>query len=85
MKKRAWKKPMPQLSFHVKRGDTVYVLSGKLRGQSGLIRQVLRNTNRVVLELLGGAEATERTVHVSNVKLQKGEVPAAASEPAASA
>ncbi|MDO5732201.1 MAG: 50S ribosomal protein L24 [Eubacteriales bacterium] len=36
--------------IHVKKGDTVYVLSGKDRGKTGEVLRVIPKTNRVVVE-----------------------------------
>ncbi len=35
---------------HVKKGDTVYVLSGKDRGKTGKVLRVIPSENRVVVE-----------------------------------
>ena len=38
-------------AYHVKKGDSIYVLSGKWKGEEGKIISVLKANNRVVLEL----------------------------------
>ena len=37
--------------YHVKKGDSIYVLSGKWKGEEGKIISVLKSKDRVVLEL----------------------------------
>jgi len=78
--------------FHVKKGDQVTVISGKEKGKSGKIIAVLTAKNRVVVEGLhlikkhtrksqqnpnGAIVEREGSVHISNVKKEKAEAPAA--------
>lgn len=68
----------------IKKGDTVKMIKGKDRGRSGVVVQVLRKANKVVVEGLnlvkrhkkvrkqgeeGGIISIPRPVPVSNVKL----------------
>ena len=41
---------MSSLKFHVKRGDTVQVISGNQRGSSGRILKVLPDKAQVIIE-----------------------------------
>lgn len=41
---------MPQTRVHVKKGDTVVVVSGKDKGKKGKILEVFPNENKVVIE-----------------------------------
>ncbi len=67
---------------HVRRGDTVVVLSGKEKGKRGKVLRVLTKTNRVVVERVmmvkrhtkpsqqnpqGGIIEKEGSIHLSNV------------------
>ena len=67
---------------HIKKGDTVYILSGNERGKSGKVIDVLTGSERVVVERLnmlkkhirknqdqpqGEIAEREGTVHWSNV------------------
>lgn len=67
---------------HVRKGDTVYVLSGKDRGKTGKVLRVLPKENRVVVEGVnvvsrhrkatsatqqGGIVEFEAPIHASNV------------------
>lgn len=70
--------------LHVKKGDTVVVITGKDRGKKGKVLSVDREKNRVVVEGAnivhrhtkptqqmpqGGIIENEGTIHVSNVQL----------------
>jgi large subunit ribosomal protein L24 len=70
--------------MHVKKGDTVYVLTGRDRGKRGAITLAIPKQQRVVVEKLnlirrhqrpspdypdGGIVTTEAPIHVSNVML----------------
>jgi large subunit ribosomal protein L24 len=73
--------PMPRL--HIKKNDTVYVLSGKDRGKTGKVLKVFLDKNRAVVEGLnyiqkhtrpnpqknvkGGILPKESPIHVSNL------------------
>lgn len=74
-----------QKSFHVKRGDTVMVIAGKDKGKTGVVRTVLTDRNKVIVDGLnivkkavrgnpmfgiqGGIIPMEAPIHVSNVML----------------
>lgn len=68
----------------LKKGEKVNVLTGKDKGKSGKVLQVLRNKNRVVVEGVnmikrnqkptstnqtGGIIEREAPIHISNVKV----------------
>ena len=71
---------------HIKKGDTVYVLSGEERGNSGTVIEVFPKTERIVVEGLnmikkhvrknqdqpqGEIIEREGTIHWSNVMLEE--------------
>ena len=73
-----------RLSFHVKKGDNVTVISGNHKGASGKILAVLPKKQQVLVEGVriikkhtrrsqdnqtGGIVEREGPIHVSNVKL----------------
>jgi large subunit ribosomal protein L24 len=73
-----------QTHFHVRRGDTVYVITGKEKGKKGKVLRLLPKKNRVVVERVmmvkrhtkpsqkspqGGIVEKEGSLHVSNVAL----------------
>jgi large subunit ribosomal protein L24 len=75
---------MTKVKFHVKRGDTVRVISGNHRGSSGRILKVISEKAQVVIEGVrlikkhqrktqdnpsGAIIEREGPVHISNVKL----------------
>ena len=68
---------------HVKKGDTVRIISGDDRGKQGRVLQVLPKTNRLVVEGInrvyrhvrrsrtnpqGGRLEKEASIHISNVQ-----------------
>ena len=70
---------------HVKKGDTVLILSGADRGKSGRVLRVIPEKDRVVVEGVnvikkhsrptqrnpkGGIVEKEAPIHISNVKKQ---------------
>jgi len=72
------------ISFHVKRGDTVEVISGNHKGATGKILQVLAKKQQVLIEGVrlikkhtkrsqdspqGAIVEREGPIHISNVKL----------------
>ena len=78
---------MSKPRFHVKRGDTVQVISGNHRGTSGKILQVLPDKAQVIIEGVrlikkhqrktqdnpnGAIVEREGPIHISNVKLLEG-------------
>ncbi len=75
---------MSKAKFHVKRGDTVQVISGNHRGSSGKILQVLSEKAQVIIEGVriikkhqrktqdnpnGAIIEREGPIHISNVKI----------------
>lgn len=68
---KAYKKKLlnPQSSFHVKRGDNVYILTGKDKGKQGIVRLVDRNKSKVLVEGVNIVNNQERLIHISNVKI----------------
>jgi large subunit ribosomal protein L24 len=75
---------MNTAKFHVKRGDTVKVISGNHRGSSGRILQVIPEKAQVIIEGVrlikkhqrktqdnpnGAIVEREGPIHISNVKL----------------
>ena len=75
---------MSKAKFHVKRGDTVQVISGNHRGSSGKILQVIPGKLQVIIEGVrlvkkhqrktqdnpnGAMIEREGPIHVSNVKI----------------
>ena len=75
---------MIKAKFHVKRGDTVQVVSGNHRGSSGRILQVLPEKAQVIIEGVrlikkhqrktqdnpnGAIVEREGPIHISNVKI----------------
>lgn len=69
---------------HVKKGDTVLVVSGNHRGSQGKVIEVISKSQRVLVEGVhmikkhsrraqgapeGGIIEREGTIHISNVKL----------------
>lgn len=71
--------------MHVKKGDEVYILTGKNRGDTGKVLEVHTDTNRVTVDGVnivkkhrkprppaepeGGIKEVPAPIHVSNVKL----------------
>ncbi|QSE97783.1 50S ribosomal protein L24 [Fulvivirga lutea] len=70
--------------LHIKKGDTVKVISGNSKGKTGVVLEVVTDKNRAVVEGVnvvtkhvkpsatkpeGGIEKTEAAVHVSNLML----------------
>ncbi|GAB4177502.1 MAG: hypothetical protein Fur0032_17750 [Terrimicrobiaceae bacterium] len=75
---------MSKPSFHVRRGDTVQVISGNHKGSSGKILQVIPEKSQVIVEGVrmikkhvrksqdqpnGAIITREGPIHISNVKL----------------
>jgi len=73
-----------RISFHVKKGDTVSIISGNHKGASGKILAVLPKKQQVLVEGVriikkhtrrsqdnqtGGIIEREGPIHISNVKL----------------
>jgi large subunit ribosomal protein L24 len=71
-----------QRKLHIKKNDTVVVLSGQDRGKQGVVLEVFREKQRAVVEGIhivvrhlrpnqagqGGIVEREGTIHVSNLK-----------------
>lgn len=81
---------MSKPKFHVKRGDTVQVISGNHRGSSGKILQVIAAKSQVVIEGVrlikkhqrksqeqpnGAIIEREGPIHISNVKIVEATAP----------
>ena len=78
-------KEKPTFNFHVKRGDTVKVISGDSKGKTGVITKVDRLNQRAIVEGLnlvkrhrkptaqdpqsGGIIEMEAPIHISNLML----------------
>lgn len=73
-----------QRKLHVRKNDLVLVLSGKDKGKSGVILEILPRKNRAIVEGInmikrharpnpqipqGGIVEKEGTIHISNLKL----------------
>jgi large subunit ribosomal protein L24 len=73
-----------QQKLHVKTGDTVIVISGNSKGKTGVIKQILVEKQRVIVENVnlvtkhlkpnanspqGSIEKVEGSVHISNVQI----------------
>ena len=74
-----------QNKLHIKKGDTVIVIAGNSKGQEGKILEVVRETERAIVEGVnlvskhtkpnakspqGGIIKQEATIHVSNLMLK---------------
>lgn len=72
------------MKFHIKKGDTVKVLSGNSKGKTGAVLEVLPNKYRAIVEGLnmvtkhtkpsaenpeGGIKKMEASIHMSNLML----------------
>ena len=70
--------------FHIRKGDTVFVNAGNDKGKTGKVLEVLREKDRVVVEVInmvskhtkpnaqhpqGGIIKQEAAIHISNVQL----------------
>ena len=73
-----------QKKLHIKKGDTVVVISGNNKGAKGRVLEVIRKTDRAIVEGVnmikkhtkpnaetpqGGIIAKEAPVHISNLML----------------
>jgi len=73
-----------QKKLHIKKGDTVFVNSGESKGQQGRVLEVIRKSDRAIVEGInlvskstkpnakspqGGILKKEASVHVSNLML----------------
>jgi large subunit ribosomal protein L24 len=74
-----------QKKLHIKKGDTVVVIAGNSKGQEGKVLEVVRETERALVEGVnlvskhtkpnakspqGGIIKQEATIHVSNLMLK---------------
>ena len=74
-----------QKKLHIKKGDTVFVISGNAKGQQGKVLEVVRESERAIVEGVnlvskhtkpnakspqGGIIKKEATIHVSNLMLK---------------
>lgn len=74
-----------QKKLHIKKGDTVIVNAGNYRGQQGKVLEVIRKTDRAIVEGVnmikkhtkpnaenpqGGIVEKEAPIHVSNLMLK---------------
>ena len=74
-----------QKKLHIKKGDTVFVIAGNSKGQSGEVLEVVKETERAIVEGVnmvskhtkpnakspqGGIIKQEATIHVSNLMLK---------------
>jgi large subunit ribosomal protein L24 len=75
--------------FHIKAGDTVYVIAGKEKGKTGKVIRILRKEDRAIVEKLnivkrhsrpsqknptGGISEKESGIHISNLMLRDSSV-----------
>lgn len=73
-----------QKKLHIKKGDTVYVNTGEYKGQKGRVLEVIKKSNRAIVEGInlvskhtkpnakapqGGIIKKESPVHISNLML----------------
>jgi large subunit ribosomal protein L24 len=73
---------MTNKKLHIKKGDTVYVISGESKGQQGRVLEVQRSKDRAIVEGVnliskhqkpnaehpqGGIIKKEASVHISNL------------------
>jgi large subunit ribosomal protein L24 len=73
-----------QKKLHIKKGDTVIVVAGNSKGQQGKVLNVIRESNRAIVEGVnmvskhakpnaenpqGGIIKQEATIHISNLML----------------
>ncbi len=79
-----------QPKLHIKSGDSVMVIAGNSKGQTGTIKQVLIEKSRAIVEGVnmitkhvkpsatspqGGIEKREGTIHISNLMVVENGVP----------
>lgn len=73
-----------QSKFHIKKGDTVKVITGEYKGQQGRILEVIRNKSKAIVEGInmvskhtkpntkspqGGIIKKEAPIHISNLMI----------------
>ncbi len=74
-----------QKKLHIKKGDSVIVIAGNYKGQKGRVLEVIRKTNRAIVEGVnimkkhtkpnadspqGGIVEKEAPIHISNLMLE---------------
>jgi large subunit ribosomal protein L24 len=57
-----------QNNYHVKKGDKVYVTSGKWQGKQGAVVAILTKKDRVVIELESLTDKQRRDIGMRTVK-----------------
>ena len=50
-----------KINFHVRKGDTVKIISGRDKGKIGEITQILRNTHQVIIKDINVKKKTYKT------------------------
>jgi large subunit ribosomal protein L24 len=78
------KKTTKQPKLHIRKGDKVVVITGDDKGKEGVVREVILEKNRAIVEGLnivtkhekpsagkpeGGIRKVEASIHVSNLQL----------------
>jgi large subunit ribosomal protein L24 len=78
------------VKLHIKKGDTVFVNSGEDKGKTGRVLEVIRATNRAIVEGVnmvkkhtkpnaanpqGGILEQEAAIHISNLNVVENGVP----------
>jgi large subunit ribosomal protein L24 len=73
-----------QKKLHIKKGDTVIVITGNYKGQKGRVLEVIRNNDRAIVEGVnlvkkhtkpnadnpqGGIIEQESSIHISNLMM----------------
>jgi large subunit ribosomal protein L24 len=73
-----------QKKLHIKKGDTVFVVTGEYKGQKGRVLEIIRKTNKAIVEGIhliskhtkpnaknpqGGIIKREAPIHISNLML----------------
>ncbi|NOY96614.1 MAG: 50S ribosomal protein L24 [Chlorobi bacterium] len=74
-----------QKKLHIKKGDSVVVISGNYKGQKGRVLEIIRKTNRAIVEGVniikkhtkpnaespqGGIIEKEASIHISNLMFE---------------
>ncbi len=74
-----------QKKLHIKKGDSVVVISGNYKGQKGRVLEIIRKTNRAIVEGVniikkhtkpnaespqGGIIEKEAPIHISNLMFE---------------
>ncbi len=66
--KRSRKTKFEAFPFHVKTGDTVFVLSGKNKGQTGIVRKVFNEKGTVLVEGINKIKKATRPNPMAGVR-----------------